>query len=197
MSVFFSYKNSKYSNKTDKELVGLYKNTVDTKIIGEFYNRYSHIVFGIAMKYMKDTDKAQDILLDVFHDVFENLLKYSVDDFKNWLLTITRNLCFKRIKDNEKIISLDYTGINNLSVNFMEKEAEFSHHIEKEKQYSNLKKALLQLKKEQKECVTLFYLQDKSYVEISNITGYPVKKVKSYIQNGKRNLSIIMNKLNK
>jgi len=195
MSVFLSYQNGKYSDKTDSELVDLYKNTADTKIIGEFYGRYSHIVFGIAMKYMKDTDKAQDILLDIFHDVFENLLKYKVDDFKNWLLTITRNLCFKKLKDNEKVISLDYAGINNLSVNFMENETDFSHYIEKEKQLENLNKALSQLKKEQKECVTLFYLQDKSYVEISDITGYPVKKVKSYIQNGKRNLSIIMDKL--
>jgi RNA polymerase sigma factor (sigma-70 family) len=55
-----------------------------------------------------------------------------------------------------------------------------------------LKKCIDQLKDEQKECIKLFYLEEKCYQEIAESTSYELKKVKSYIQNGKRNLRICM-----
>lgn len=48
------------------------------------------------------------------------------------------------------------------------------------------------LKKEQKECVKLFFLEKKSYQEVNELTGIDLKKVKSNIQNGKRNLKICL-----
>ena len=183
---------NRYNKKTDIELVILYKESFDTEIVGELYNRYSHIVFGVALKYMKDSDKAQDALLDVFNNLFEQLIKYKIEDFKNWLLTVTRNHCLKLLKEYAKSAPLDYAQTKVLSVDFMENEHEIDLHKDKEKQIEKLESALKKLKPAQQQCVTLFYIEDKSYQEISEATGFSIKKVKSYIQNGKRNLQIIM-----
>jgi RNA polymerase sigma-70 factor (ECF subfamily) len=190
--------NHNFKQQTDMELVALYRQSEDTKIVGELFIRYKHIVFGVALKYLKDTSLSQDALLDVFNNLFEQLLKYKIDDFKSWLLTVTRNYCFKILKENAKTSSLEYAHNNDLlSIDFMENEQSINHHVEKENSLQRLEQALTKLKSEQKQCVSLFYLDDKSYQEVSCITGFTVKKVKSYIQNGKRNLQIIMDDLKK
>lgn len=186
--------NQNMKGKTDNELVNLYKQSFNTEIIGELYKRYNHIVYGVALKYLKDTDFAQDALLDIFNKLFEQLIKYKIDDFKNWLLTVTRNHCLKQLKEIARSAPLDYAETRFLSVDFMENEHELDLHIQKENQLKDLEHALTALKPEQKKCISLFYLEDKSYQEISENTGFSVKKVKSYIQNGKRNLQILMEK---
>ena len=180
--------------KTDIELVVSYKETFDTEIIGELYKRYHHIVFGVALKYLKDTENAQDALLDVFNNLFEHLIKYKIDDFKHWLLTVTRNHCLRLLKENARLSPIEYAHTSFLSVDFMENEHEIDLHISKEKQIEKLGHALTLLKPEQRQCVSLFYLEDKSYQEIADATRFSIKKVKSYIQNGKRNLQILMEK---
>lgn len=181
--------------KTDAQLVLEYKQSLNNEIIGEFYKRYNHIVFGIALKYLKDTELAQDALLDVFNNLFEQIAKYKIDDFKSWLLTVTRNHSLKILKDLAKTTPLEYANTKKLTVDFMESEHELDLINSKEKQIKQLEVALTKLKPAQQQCVTLFYLEDKSYQDIVTSTGYDLKKVKSYIQNGKRNLQIIMTKL--
>jgi RNA polymerase sigma-70 factor (ECF subfamily) len=180
--------------KTDLELVLEYKESFNNEIIGELYKRYHHIVFGVALKYLKNTENAQDAQLDVFNNLFEHLIKYKIDDFKSWLLTVTRNHCLRILKENTKFTPLDTLQNGFLSVDFMETEHEIDLHITKEKQLKELEHALKELKPAQQICVTLFYINDKSYQEISDATGFNVKKVKSYIQNGKRNLQLLMEK---
>ena len=185
-----------FKQQTDMELVATYKQSMDNEIIGELFVRYNHIVLGVALKYLKDTSLSQDALLDVFNNLFEQLIKYKIDDFKNWLLTVTRNHCFKILKDNAKTSSLeDARNNSSLSIDFMENENNMSHYKEKEDNLNILEQALTKLKPEQQQCVSLFYLDDKSYQEVADITGFTIKKVKSYIQNGKRNIQIIMGDL--
>jgi RNA polymerase sigma-70 factor (ECF subfamily) len=184
--------NNSIKSKTDADLVLLYKQTLNNEIIGEIYERYNHIVLGVALKYLKNTEQAQDALLEIFSNLFKQLVKYKIDDFKSWLLTVTRNYCLKVLKDNSKTAPLEYAQNDYLSVDFMENEHEINLHIKKEKQIKQLEEALTKLKPEQQKCVSLFYLDNKSYQDISDTTGFTIKKVKSYIQNGKRNLQIIM-----
>jgi RNA polymerase sigma factor (sigma-70 family) len=63
---------------------------------------------------------------------------------------------------------------------------------EKEINLSNLNEALKSLAEKQRICVELFYLQEKSYNEVAEITGFTMNEVKSFIQNGKRNLKIYL-----
>jgi len=180
--------------KTDIELIQEYKESFNTEIIGELYKRYHHIVFGVALKYLKDTENAKDALLDVFNNLFEQLIKYKIDDFKNWLLTVTRNHCLKLLKESAKLSPIEYAQTSFLSVDFMENEHEIDLHNSKEKQIEKMNHAITLLKPAQQKCVMLFYINDKSYHEIAEITGFSIKNVKSYIQNGKRNLQLLMEK---
>lgn len=188
-----TYKNSSAA-ATDIELIRMYKESGDTNLVGELYNRYHHIVFGVALKYLQDAEKAEDALLEVFNNLFEQLLKYKIDEFKSWLLTVTRNHCLKVIKADARVVSFEQPHENLFPIDFMENEAELDLISDKEKQIEQLEIALKKLKPEQNQCIRLFYLEDKSYQYIAEKTGFELKKVKSYIQNGKRNLQIILEK---
>jgi RNA polymerase sigma-70 factor (ECF subfamily) len=65
---------------------------------------------------------------------------------------------------------------------------------EKEQWLEWMGQSLEELGKEQKLCVILFYLEKRSYQEIALTTGYTLMQVKSYIQNGKRNLRLSIEK---
>lgn len=133
--------------------------------------------------------------MQIFEKLFTDLLKHKIENFKPWLHMVVRNHCLgllrkdQSLQKNEKSLKIEF--------DFMEYEDEEHLIIEKEHEnnVNNLNSALKQLKSEQKECVELFYLQEKSYTEITELTGFPIKKVKSYIQNGKRNLKLIMERM--
>lgn len=179
------------NGKTDQELVLLYKESNDPEIVGELYNRYHHISFGVCLKYMKNPDIANDTLLEIFSTLYELLKKYEISDFKNWFLTVCRNHCIKQLKQDSKEAAFTVSSENNAKY-FMEYEAEKDHSKTREKQLTALEQAISELKPEQKQCVELFFIENKSYFEIVELTKFDLKKVKSYIQNGKRNLQIKM-----
>ena len=184
-----------YSNISDKKLVSLYKEKEKKDIIGELYKRYTQFVFLISMKYLKDEESSKDSVMQIFEKLFSDLLNHKVDNFKSWLYMVTRNHCLMQLrksqvnlrnrveykKDTEDFMEID------LNSHLKEKETE-------ENKIETVQDAVNQLNKEQKECVNLFYLQGKSYQETAELTSYSIKNVKSYIQNGKRNLKNILTK---
>jgi RNA polymerase sigma-70 factor (ECF subfamily) len=181
--------------KTDKFIIEKYIQTKDKTLVGELFKRYTGFVFLVSIKYLKDEDRSKDAVMQVFEKLFNNLLKHEIDNFKPWLHTVVRNHCLGLLRKDQS----QQKNEQNLKVelDFMESEADNHLIVEQayEKKISNLETALKQLKPEQKQCVELFYLQEKSYNEVTELTGFPIKKVKSYIQNGKRNLKIIMDKM--
>ncbi len=181
--------NQRLDEKSDNELILLYKKDNNPEIVGELYKRYAHIVFGVCLKYLKNPDMASDSQLEIYSHLYDSLKKYEIKEFKSWLLTVARNHCISFLKKQAKEIVYN-DGDKNSANHFMESEGESSHT--KEKQLVALEKAILQLKPEQKQCVELFFLENKTYFEIVDITKHDLKKVKSYIQNGKRNLQIMM-----
>lgn len=184
-------------NYTDAELVALYKETLQTKYVGELYQKYHHLVYGVALKYLRDTTLAEDALLEIFSHLFEQLIKYKIDDFSHWLLTVTRNHCLRQLKISKQWIPFEKTHEKNSSVEFVEFTPDLDLWNEKEIKLLQLDEALKLLKPEQFTCVKMFYLDDCSYQHISETTGFDIKKVKSYIQNGKRNLQLIMEQQSK
>ena len=186
---------SLYINISDKKLVSLYKEKGKKDIIGELYKRYTQFVFLVSMKYLKDEENSRDSVMQIFEKLFTDLLNHNVDNFKSWLYMVTRNHCLMQLRK-------DQTNIKNRveykkdTVDFMEIDMN-SHLKEKEIEENKIKTvqdAVNYLNKEQKECVKLFYLEGRSYQETAEITNYSIKKVKSYIQNGKRNLKNILTK---
>jgi len=183
------YKIRDIRDLTDKELLSGFKEDADNIYIGELYMRYVHLVFGVCMKYLKNEDESKDAVMQVFEKLLTDLIKHDVENFKSWLYTLTKNHCLMILRNsNQHIIhpadlKIDLSGI-------MENDSVLHQDIsmEKEIQLRQLEEGITSLNSEQRTCVELFYLSDKSYQEIASLTGYDLNQVKSYIQNGKRNL---------
>jgi RNA polymerase sigma-70 factor (ECF subfamily) len=184
---------------SDLELIQRYKSTEDLKVVGTLYHRYTHLVAVLCMKYLKNRADSEDAAMEIFEVLIKDLKHYEVQNFKAWLFTVVRNHCFKRlrIQQREKDKEREFQKRDN---SFMETDTIQDLEGESDtiqRNISNLQEALDSLKSEQRECIQLFYLKEKSYKKVVEVTGYDIKKVKSYIQNGKRNLAIYFNKIDK
>ena len=162
------------------------------ELIGKLYKPYMHLVYGLCLKYLKDSDEAQDTVMEIFEILVEKLKTHEVEHFKSWLYMLSKNHCLMKLRSKKKI-----TYIEDSEGEIMES-GEYLHLDEEdfmEKQKSRLNGCLEQLKLEQKKCIELFYFDKKCYQEVTEITQYELKKVKSYIQNGKRNLKNCLEKV--
>jgi RNA polymerase sigma-70 factor (ECF subfamily) len=184
------------NSQTDKALVDAYKKDGNREYIGKLYKRYTHLVFGVCLKYLKDEEKSKDAVMDIFEKLIEDLRKYKIAQFKSWLYQVSKNYCLMQLRQ-DKHIERNWNEIDeNKALRFMESFLDMHHNNEDEHDdhVDSLYKALDNLNNEQKACIELMYLKDKSYKEISGITGFTMKQVKSFVQNGKRNLKNILDK---
>ena len=183
----FFRKRGNIKSSSDEELVTAYKESGDSVLLGELFERYTHMVYLVCMKYLKDPMESEDMSMQIFEKLMTDLKKYEVRSFKHWLHTVTKNQCLIYLeKKNRRRHKVDEYKETQQAL--MESEDLWNLTDEKEVQLVQLEKAITELKEEQKVCVELFYLKKKSYQEVSDLTGYNMKQVKSYIQNGKRNL---------
>lgn len=188
------FKRTNFSLMTDDELIKHYKLNQDKECVGELYKRYTGFTYAICVKYHKDSEKSREAVLEIFEELIDKLLLHEIQNFKSWLHTVARNHCLLsfRSKKYENQFIDNYQKYQN---DFMEQDKVlYPDYIVKEENYKELEKCINQLKPEQRHCIELFYLQDKSYVETSKLSGYTMKEVKTHIQNGKRNLKILMSK---
>ena len=172
---------------SDDELVQGYKDSGGAEYVGELFERYTHMVYLVCMKYLKDPMEAEDMSMVIFEKLMKDLPKYEVRNFKYWLHTVSKNQCLVFL-DKQKRKRHKEDNFQDMQQGIVENGVEFDLIDEKEIQLTNLEEAITMLNEGQQECIKLFYLQKKSYVEVAEMTGYDLKKVKSYIQNGKRNL---------
>lgn len=180
---------------SDEDLIAKYKETQNTSHVGELYQRYTHITLAVCIKYLKNTDDAQDAVMQIFEKIIQDLLKHEVQFFQGWFHTYIRNYCLMQLRKNKTITTYNDDFKKEIFQEDIVETEEASHLNDKEILEHNIEKleaAINQLKNEQKECVKLFFLEERSYKEIEEITGFDYKQVKSYIQNGKRNLRILM-----
>jgi RNA polymerase sigma factor (sigma-70 family) len=185
----------KYNEYSDNELIAEYKSTQNNVFVGVLFKRYSHLVLGLSLKYLKDKDDAKDAVMQIFEKLLSDLLKHQIEYFKSWLYTFSKNHCLMIIRNQQTRLKKDSEVQANAGL-FMETGSglHLNENSDKEQEYQALEKAIEGLNAEQKICIDLFYLKQKSYNEITEITGYSLNEVKSYIQNGKRNLKIKLEK---
>lgn len=175
----------KTSSLTDQELITHYKKKRDQKYFAELFTRYSHLIMGVCIKYLKNTEAAKDGVMNLYESISEKLITNEVANFGGWIYVVTKNYCLGELRKQAK----EGTVENSLTES-MEFEIQ-PHHTNDyslEQQIVALEKCIEELNKEQEKCVSLFYLKKKSYREVTNLTGFELNKVKSNIQNGKRNL---------
>ncbi len=174
----------------DSQLLVTYRNSGGLDILGELYNRYMTLVFGVCLKYLKDRDESRDAVMQIFEKLIETLKNHEIEHFKSWLYITARNHCLMQLRARKG------KNFEEISPTLMESDSllHLDNEPEKEANLSKLEKCIETLGDEQKQCVKLFYLQELCYKEITESTGFDMNKVKSYIQNGKRNLKICMEK---
>ena len=184
-----------FSSLPDIELLDLFKKTGDQSIVGILFKRYTHLVLGVSMKYLRDEDEAKDCVMEIFEKLLTDLNRHQIHNFKSWLHTVTRNHSLMKLRARKgKFAQRIEVGETSLEVVEMNLLLHPEDSNEKEVMLTLLEKGIRQLNPDQKKCVELFFLQEKSYQEIADLTGYSMLNVKSYIQNGKRNLKIFMEK---
>ncbi len=180
-----------YHSKEDQELLSHYYVDFNNELLGILLQRYTVLVFGVCMKYLKNEEDAKDAVQQVVEKVIKELPKYKVEYFKSWLYMVAKNHCLMQLR-KKSIIPVE---INDYNTSLSTESNDFEALLLKEKSLDNLSASLGQLNKEQQECIVMFYLQKKSYQQICALTGHTTMQVKSYIQNGKRNLKIILERI--
>jgi RNA polymerase sigma factor (sigma-70 family) len=177
------------TTETDKELVAAFKKSGEMNYLSALYQRYMDLVFGVCLKYFKDAERSKDAVMEIFEELNTKLRQHEVENFKGWLHVLARNYCLMQLRSPRNVKTTEF------SANFMQSE-ENTHlngeALEKENNFIKLEQCLQTLPDEQKDTVRLFYLENKCYNEIAAITGYDWNKVRSYIQNGRRNLKLCM-----
>ncbi len=177
----------------DIEIVDQYRKSNNNDLVGILFKRYTRFVFLVCMKYLKDEEKSKDASMQIFESLFTGLLKHDIKNFKAWLYSVTKNYCLLQFR-SDKHRSVFEEDLKKVVHDDVESGGFLYLHNEnaKENKLRKLEDAIESLSKEQKICIELFYLKEKCYDEVAEITGYTFKQVKSYIQNGKRNLKNIL-----
>lgn len=182
-------KSSRYDHISDTELLELYQKDRNQEWIGILLERYTLLLLGVCMKYLKNEHEARDCVQQIFLKVLTEVGKYRIEFFKSWLYMVAKNHCLMRLRDKGS------KSMRELPEQHPDRpETDREERQLTEQAYDHLEEAINELNEEQRQCVILFYLKKNSYNEISEKTGYSLMQVKSYIQNGKRNLKIILDR---
>jgi RNA polymerase sigma-70 factor (ECF subfamily) len=176
-----------YDNLSDRELLDFFEADGKPEWLGILLQRYTMLLLGVCMKYLRDQEEAKDAVQQVFLKVIAELPKQPIVHFKSWLYRVTVNHCLVTLRKR----NLHRGDVETLQLAATE-QPDLASLREEENRIDRLKKEIGNLNPEQQQCITLFYLEQKSYREISAQTGFSLLQVKSHIQNGKRNLKIQM-----
>ena len=181
----------KYSHISDQDLLAKFNADHNNEWLGILLQRYTLLLLGVCMKYLKNEDDAKDSVQQVFLKVIQELQKYKVDYFKSWLYMVAKNHCLMKLRDRQSKIPAELTDRMMATPG---EEMDWHALVQTDLTLELMETSLKELNPEQLQCVTLFYLEKKSYQEITESTGFSMLQVKSFIQNGKRNLKILIEK---
>lgn len=183
--------NRNINSISDSELLNQYLKSGNLEILGELYNNYIHLVYGVCLKYLNDREESKDAVNKIFENLITEIPKFEIQNFRSWLYVVTKNYCLMEIRKRKT----EKKRFEKYSEDFFMDSTDISHPIDEASDddlHENLKNCIERLKYEQKQCIVMFYFDKKCYKEISDELNMEQKKIKSFIQNGKRNLKICL-----
>lgn len=181
-------KSIRTSPLSDAELIADFRQHQQQETLAQLFLRYNDLVYGVCVKYLGDQEAAKDAVMNIYQELLEKLKHHNIENFKSWLYMVTKNHCLMQIRKNKKFSATEFDSQFVQSEDFSHLESVF----EKERQLDKLGGCMQKLNEEQRQTVRLFYLENKCYNEITAITGFDWNKVRSLVQNGRRNLKICM-----
>lgn len=182
----------KYNHISEQELLRRYYQEGNKEWLGILLQRYTLLLLGVCMKYLKNEEAARDAVQQIFLKAITELEKYEVEFIKSWLYMIAKNHCLMQFRDkNRQLVELSEQMAET------EDSDEKLSIKEKDQLLDWMHESIKNLNPEQQQCVTLFYLKKKSYQQVAEETGYSILQVKSSIQNGKRNLRLMIQRKRK
>jgi RNA polymerase sigma factor (sigma-70 family) len=179
-----------YKHISDQELLENFYTSKNNDWLGIILPRYTLLLLGVCMKYLKNEEEAKDCVQQIFLKAITELHKYKVEYFKSWIYMVAKNHCLMKLRDKGKR-PVEITEKAMIAPN---EETDKALLEQKDKTLTIMSQALEELNTEQKKCVILFYLEKQSYQQIADNTGFTMMQVKSHIQNGKRNLKQMIEK---
>ncbi|MBK7869425.1 MAG: sigma-70 family RNA polymerase sigma factor [Saprospiraceae bacterium] len=172
--------------QSDEALLSAYQSGGDVELLGQLYERYVELTYGVCLKYLKKEADAEDAVMAIFEQLIEKARTHEVQNFRSWLYVLAKNYCLMQLRKPQREFSQsDFMHLNGIS------------HPEEERpeeQEAQLRDCVEQLVAEQRSSIELFYFNEKSYQEIAEEKNEDLGKIRSYIQNGRRNLKICMEK---
>jgi len=194
--MIFRIPGKKQKVRSEEELLAEFRSSGDLELLGELYSGYMHLVYGVCLKYLKDRDTSMDAVMQIFEKLITEIPRHDIENFRSWLHVVTKNYCLMQLR-SDKIQGEKMARWVIESPGFMENDPEM-HPIDED--VSGMDKALEdcieRLKEEQRSCIRLFYYENRCYNEIADTLKMDEKNVKSYLQNGKRNLKICLEEKN-
>lgn len=172
----------------DQALITAYKSSSDLKVVTQLYQRYLDLLYGVCLKYLGEPETAKDAVMDLFEELAQKLLKHEVTHFKGWLYTLAKNHCLMKLRSTGKSRMQSFDPEHMQTAD----DLHLKDKIDREEQFDQLSACIEALPPDQRTVIRLFYLENKCYKEIETATGMEWNKVRSHIQNGRRNLKICM-----
>lgn len=179
------------------DYVAAYRATGDLTILGELYEQHMELIYAVCFNYLRDEDEAKDAVMNLFEQLVTDLRRHDVQQFGPWLHSVARNYCLMQLRKNQAHPKTELVTNATGEVEdepMLNLRSDDADTLELEEDLTRMESCLQTLPAEQQTCLTLFYLDRKSYTEVAELTGYDLKQVKSYLQNGRRNLKICMSK---
>jgi len=172
----------------DEALLNDYRESGKLAVLGKLYEKYVSLIYGVCLKYLKNDEQAKDAVMGIFEELVTKARQHDVKQFRAWVYVLARNYCLMQLRSGKKMEVVTYDDV-------MENDLILHHDKKYSEEYLKiLERCMEKLPAKQKESVNLFYLQEKCYKEVADATGYTLNDIKSYIQNGKRNLKICIEK---
>jgi RNA polymerase sigma-70 factor (ECF subfamily) len=196
--MFFKRSDKNSNIKADEELLNEFRSGGNLEVLGELYSRYIHLVYGVCLKYFKNREESKDGVMQIFEKLIAEIPRHNIGHFKSWLHVVTRNYCLMQLRSDKSEKEKFREWINDPAV-FMETVTDM-HPLDNDEDSGLMDKALEdcieRLNADQKNCIRQFYFENRCYSEIAVNLALDVKKVKSNLQNGKRNLKICLKEKN-
>jgi RNA polymerase sigma factor (sigma-70 family) len=179
----------KPADTDDESKLESYRQSGDLSVLSSLFEQYMPLIYGVCLKYLKDEEDAKDAVMGIFEELIIKVKQHDIRQFRSWVYVLSRNYCLMQLRSGKKVEAISLDEVMEFTP--------FLHPEEnntKEEGLKALERCMQKLTESQRQAVNLFYLEEKCYKEVADITGYSMNDVKSYIQNGKRNLKICLEK---